>query len=96
MDTPIPVANKSFPFLGGCDSAVQPQNFANDPGLKFMSFCILSLFANNISFIEMLNSLSVRVIRLEEPNRMLFAQMASVMTYFSFKVNYLHNVVRHC
>ena len=21
MDTPIPVANKTFPFLGGCDSA---------------------------------------------------------------------------
>ena len=63
-----------------------------------MSFCILSLFANNIFFIEMLNSLSVRVSRLEEQNRMLFAQMASVMTYFSFKVNYLHNVhvVRHC
>ena len=42
----------------------------------------------------MLNSLSVRVSRLEEQNRMLFVQMASVMTYFSFKVNYLRNV--HC
>ena len=45
-----------------------------------LAFCILSLFANNIFFIEMLNSLSVSVSRLEEPNCMLFAQMASVMT----------------
>ena len=66
--------------------SLQPQNFANDPGLKFMSFCILSSLANNI-FIEMLNSLSVRVSRLEEQNHMLFAQMASVMTYSS-KVNH--------
>lgn len=76
----------SFEFLD--DNDCPPLSIQNaDPGYNFVLFtCMFTLKY----FIEMVSSLCVRVSRLEEQHRFLFAQINSIMCYFSTMVSLTH------
>ena len=70
------------------DDDCPPLSLQNaDPGYIFVLFTCMFTYKY---FIEMVSFLCVRVSRLEEQHRFLFAQISSIMCYFSTMVSLTH------